>query len=121
MREHEPSSEDPDSADRSGASVVGDVASPLLDDPSSYWQRARLIALGIIAVIGAFLLALGMLTSGAAMYTSRSQFCISCHIMEPYYVSWQESSHKDVACIKCHFPPGGAEKICGKMVGLVQF
>jgi predicted CXXCH cytochrome family protein len=40
--------------------------------------------------------------------------------MEPYYVSWQESSHHDVACIKCHFPPGAGEKIRGKMQGLVQ-
>jgi predicted CXXCH cytochrome family protein len=54
------------------------------------------------------------------VYTSRSEFCISCHIMEPYYVSWQESSHRDVACIKCHFPPGAAEKVRGKMLGLVQ-
>ena len=40
--------------------------------------------------------------------------------MEPYYVSWQESSHRDVACIKCHFPPGAVEKVRGKMLGLVQ-
>ena len=30
----------------------------------------------------------------------------SCHIMEPYYQSWQESSHNDVACIECHFAAG---------------
>ena len=73
-----------------------------------------------MAVLGAFLLTIGGVTTGAAVYTSRSQFCISCHIMEPYYVSWQESSHRDVACIKCHFPPGAAEKVRGKMLGLVQ-
>jgi predicted CXXCH cytochrome family protein len=66
------------------------------------------------------LLTLGMLTTGAAVYTSRSEFCVSCHIMEPYYVSWQTSSHKDVACIKCHFPPGAVEKVRGKLLGLVQ-
>ena len=41
-----------------------------------------------------------------AWYTSRPEFCNSCHIMEPYYKSWQESSHKNVSCIECHFPPG---------------
>ena len=40
--------------------------------------------------------------------------------MEPYYKSWQESSHKDVTCIECHFPPGVGGKIRGKMLGLVQ-
>src|SRR3972149_7255972 len=106
MRKQEPASESPDRAA---------AAQPLWDDPSSYWQRARYIALGVIAVGGALLMSLGMLTSGAAVYTSRSQFCVSCHIMEPYYVSWQESSQKDVAFIKCHFPPGAGEKVRGKM------
>ncbi len=56
----------------------------------------------------------------AGWYTSRPQFCNSCHIMEPYYKSWQESSHKDVSCIECHFPPGFGGKVRGKMLGLVQ-
>ena len=56
----------------------------------------------------------------AGWYTSRPQFCNSCHIMEPYYKSWQESSHKDVTCIECHFPPGIGGKVRGKMLGLVQ-
>jgi predicted CXXCH cytochrome family protein len=115
MRKRKSSSKAPASSERPDASGGGAAA-----HPSSYWQRARYIVLGVIAVGGAILLTLGMLTSGAAVYTSRSQFCISCHIMEPYYVSWQESSHRDVACIKCHFPPGAAEKVRGKMLGLVQ-
>ncbi len=89
-------------------------------DQRTFWQRARLIALRIAAVFGAFLLLSMLLTGGAATYTSRPQFCRSCHIMEPYYVSWQESSHKDVSCIKCHFPPGAGEKVRGKLMGLVQ-
>jgi predicted CXXCH cytochrome family protein len=67
-----------------------------------------------------FVLLLFVLTAGAGWYTSRSEFCRSCHIMEPYYRSWQESTHRDVPCIKCHFPPGFAEKVRGKMLGLVQ-
>ena len=88
--------------------------------PRPYWQRVQLIALRVAAVLGALALLLVLMTGGAAQYTSRSEFCISCHIMKPYYVSWQESSHHDVACIKCHFPPGAAEKVRGKMLGLVQ-
>jgi predicted CXXCH cytochrome family protein len=86
----------------------------------TYTQRVRLTLLRLLAVVCVVLVVLALMTSGAAQYTSRSEFCVSCHIMEPYYVSWQESSHHDVACIKCHFPPGAAEKVRGKMQGLVQ-
>lgn len=82
--------------------------------------KLRLIALGIMTLLGSSVLCMGMLTSSAAWYTSRSQFCNSCHIMEPYYTSWQHSSHSEVACIKCHFAPGMGEKVRGKMLGLVQ-
>jgi predicted CXXCH cytochrome family protein len=40
--------------------------------------------------------------------------------MEPYYQSWLESSHRDVSCVKCHFPPGVGEKVRGKLLGLIQ-
>lgn len=84
------------------------------------WDKVQWLALRAAAVLGAFLLMLALLTGFAATYTSRPQFCRSCHIMEPYYVSWQESSHRDVSCVKCHFPPGVGEKVRGKMLGLVQ-
>ena len=42
----------------------------------------------------------------AVEYTSQSKFCKSCHIMEPYYESWETSSHSEVSCMECHFPPG---------------
>jgi predicted CXXCH cytochrome family protein len=86
----------------------------------TYWRRVRLTLLRLSAVLGALLVLLALMTGGAAEYTSRSQFCSSCHIMEPYYVSWQESSHHNVSCIKCHFPPGAVEKVRGKLMGLVQ-
>jgi predicted CXXCH cytochrome family protein len=119
VREPESLSQTPDDAGRPHASA-GNAAMPPQNSGTSVWRRARVIAIGVAAVVGAVGLTMGMLTTGAAMYTSRSEFCVSCHIMEPYYVSWQESSHKDVACIKCHFPPGAAEKVRGKMLGLVQ-
>ncbi len=83
-------------------------------------KRFKVLLLQGLALLGVCLLLLTVGTGTAGWYTSRSQFCNSCHIMEPYYVSWQESSHKDVACIKCHFPPGVAEKVRGKVLGLVQ-
>jgi nitrate/TMAO reductase-like tetraheme cytochrome c subunit len=61
-----------------------------------------------------------IMAGAAAWYTSRPVFCNSCHNMEPYYKSWQESSHKDVTCIECHFPPGVGGEARGKVLGLVQ-
>jgi nitrate/TMAO reductase-like tetraheme cytochrome c subunit len=52
--------------------------------------------------------------------TSQPRFCNSCHIMEPYYASWKESSHKHVTCTDCHFPPGIESKIKGKFTALAM-
>lgn len=38
--------------------------------------------------------------------SSQPWFCGSCHIMKPYYTSWTTSTHRNVACIKCHIAPG---------------
>jgi nitrate/TMAO reductase-like tetraheme cytochrome c subunit len=84
------------------------------------WHRLRWFLLHAGVLLGAFLLLLVFMVGAAGWYTSRSEFCNSCHIMEPYYKSWQESSHKDVPCIECHFAPGFGTKIRGKMLGLVQ-
>ncbi|MBC8870257.1 MAG: NapC/NirT family cytochrome c [Planctomycetes bacterium] len=86
----------------------------------SLWHKLRWFAARAIALLGAFVLFGAVVMGFAGWYTSRPEFCRSCHIMEPYYVSWQHSSHKDVSCIKCHFPPGAGEKIRGKMLGMVQ-
>lgn len=85
-----------------------------------FWRNVRWLISRGVALLGAFVLMGAALTGLAGWYTSRPEFCRSCHIMEPYYVSWHESSHKDVSCVKCHFPPGAGEKIRGKMLGLVQ-
>ncbi len=93
------------------------------EEPLSFaamFQRVRGFFWQTLALLGACVMLLVAVTGTAGWYTSRSQFCNSCHIMEPYYVSWQQSSHKDVSCIKCHFPPGVGEKMRGKVLGLVQ-
>jgi nitrate/TMAO reductase-like tetraheme cytochrome c subunit len=60
--------------------------------------------LGFLALFAAgFGLLATLLTVEA---TSQPEFCGSCHIMEPYYQSWLTSSHKEVACVDCHIPPG---------------
>lgn len=62
------------------------------------------------------LLAFGMVggSAGFAEYSMQPDFCRSCHIMEPYYQAWHQSTHKDVACVKCHFEPGLENTLYGK-------
>lgn len=45
-------------------------------------------------------------TSNAASYMSDDpRACINCHVMTPYYASWERSSHRKVAtCNDCHVP-----------------
>ena len=88
--------------------------------PRSVWRKVRSILYPLLALLGAWLFLMVVMAAAAAWYTSRPEFCNSCHIMEPYYKSWQKSSHKDVTCIECHFPPGLGGKVRGKVLGLVQ-
>ena len=58
------------------------------------------LALGILIVLAVV----------AMLGTSTPRFCGSCHIMKPYYASWEASKHNRVACVECHIAPGiGAE------------
>jgi len=60
-----------------------------------------------LTLTAGLLVALGVVAVGTAVeVTSRPQFCGSCHIMRPYYESWQKSSHHNIACVDCHIPPG---------------
>jgi nitrate/TMAO reductase-like tetraheme cytochrome c subunit len=66
--------------------------------------RIRLRGVGLA---GGLVLGLGIVAMGTAMeVSSRPTFCGSCHVMTPYYESWKHSSHRNVACVDCHIPPG---------------
>ncbi|HEY6867903.1 MAG TPA: NapC/NirT family cytochrome c, partial [Candidatus Eisenbacteria bacterium] len=60
------------------------------------------------AGLGLALLLVGVLFM--VQVSSTPQFCGTCHIMKPYYASWQHSKHNQIACVDCHISPGiGAE------------
>ena len=61
--------------------------------------RYVLIGVAVIAILVASSFA-------AAAYTGRTSFCISCHEMQPYYESWQQSQHTEADCAECHIPKG---------------
>jgi predicted CXXCH cytochrome family protein len=81
-------------------------------------RRPLLVRIAFWALIG-FLVAIPL---GLAFvnYTTRPQFCNSCHIMEPYVKSWQESAHSKVTCVDCHYEPGLLETMEGKFKAINQ-
>jgi hypothetical protein len=78
-------------------------------------KKRIIILLGVAAV---FIIAL----LGSIEFTSHSNFCASCHFMKPYFKSWETSSHSEVECSVCHYPPGGGirSKLRIKIEGLVM-
>jgi len=72
--------------------------------------KTVLIALGILLVV--FVVSVEL--------TSTSRFCSACHYMKPFFQSWQNSSHKEIECKVCHYPPGIRNTMKAKMEGLVM-
>ena len=76
----------------------------------------RIIKIFKIPLISiASIILLIVLLYGAAELTSKPNFCSSCHYMQPYVEDWKTSTHSDVTCTDCHFPPGIKSKIHGKL------
>ena len=57
---------------------------------------------------------------GALEYTHQPRFCLTCHVMKPYYEAWKSSSHNKVPCVECHYPPGLKYELRGKLDALNQ-
>jgi len=71
-----------------------------------------------IAVLLVFVL---LASSGGFIAVSeQTGFCNSCHIMHPYYTSWQQSRHSEVNCLECHVRPGVSGIVRAKLNGLAQ-
>ena len=62
----------------------------------------------------AVLVVAGVGMAGFAEYTMQPEFCRSCHIMEPYFTAWHQSTHRNVSCADCHFEPGLKNTLKGK-------
>lgn len=70
---------------------------------------------GILAV-GVFTFFL--LSAWSIGYTSRSEFCNTCHEMNKEYCTWQASAHKNVSCVSCHSEPGAMGVVKEKAKGM---
>jgi hypothetical protein len=57
----------------------------------------------------------------AVTHMESNQFCgQSCHVMEPQFVAYGRSPHRNVACVECHVVPGAAGFLAAKMNGTQQ-
>ena len=74
--------------------------------PPRKWQVPVIILCGAIVGLGFFILRL----SNAASYLGEDpRACINCHVMTPQYITWDHSSHREVAtCNDCHVPQDNA-------------
>jgi cytochrome c-type protein NapC/trimethylamine-N-oxide reductase (cytochrome c) cytochrome c-type subunit TorY len=76
----------------------------------SFWKSAWLWG----AVVGVLGMLVVVLASGFMIETTNTdQFCSSCHMMEPFRESWQQSAHGGMnpqgfaaQCVDCHLPHG---------------
>ncbi|WP_374164283.1 cytochrome c nitrite reductase small subunit [Arcticibacter sp. MXS-1] len=70
--------------------------------PPRKWRPAAIVAVASFIGLGFYVLRL----SNAASYLSDDpQACVNCHLMTPQYITWNHSSHREVAhCNDCHVP-----------------
>ena len=70
--------------------------------PPPKWRFSVIIFLGIITGMVFYILHI----SNAVSYLSDDpRACINCHIMNPEFITWQNSSHgRDLVCNDCHVP-----------------
>lgn len=77
--------------------------------------------LKLFVLVSGFVLFLAVFTVGALKFTSTPSFCGNyCHEMKPEYTTWEVTSHAQIACVKCHIPPGVVNLIEHKMSAMVQ-
>ena len=69
--------------------------------PARVSKPKKAVLIGLIIVV-----VMGIGAYEGMHYTSRPQFCVSCHEIAPQVSLWETGSHKDVECLSCHAAPG---------------
>ncbi|MEK6643066.1 MAG: NapC/NirT family cytochrome c [Planctomycetota bacterium] len=86
-------------------------------------KKKRSLVRTVVLMLVGLLCFGGFSLGGAEYYTSRPDFCGSCHIMDPYYKSWSKDQHGakvGARCVDCHYAPGEQHTIKAKFKGLSQ-
>ena len=92
---------------------------PVIDLNSARTRKA-LATFGVLALIGAVVLAVG--TYKGVEYMESVEFCgTTCHtVMQPEYTAFQRSPHSRVACADCHIGAGADWFVKSKLSGSWQ-
>lgn len=70
--------------------------------PPKAWKPVVIVLLGAIFGLGAYI---AKVANVASYLTDDPRACINCHVMTPQYITWNHSSHREVAsCNDCHVP-----------------
>jgi cytochrome c nitrite reductase small subunit len=70
--------------------------------PPVAWRVPVIILIGILT---GFIILLIHFSRAGSYLTNDPAACVNCHIMSPYYATWDHSSHREVAtCNECHVP-----------------
>ncbi len=69
---------------------------------------------GFLVFCGVAAIAMVLLVVVVLKATASPKFCGSCHNMQSYIESWEQSTHKEVGCMDCHFEPGLLGSLWGK-------
>ena len=58
---------------------------------------------------------------GTLEKTSSNDYCSSCHMMKPEFLTMKASSHSQLACVACHVEPGIMKKVEYKLVNIKEW
>lgn len=70
--------------------------------PPDAWKVPVIILLGIFAGLGVYIL---FISNAVSYLSDNPETCVNCHVMNPQFATWQNSSHARAAtCNDCHVP-----------------
>jgi nitrate/TMAO reductase-like tetraheme cytochrome c subunit len=92
---------------------------PPVGQRGSRWRR-RIVGIPLVAALAVLVVVAAAGGAGMWQLSTSPILCNSCHIMKPYVEAWRTSTHKDVSCVQCHYPPGFRDTIWVKYQSITQ-
>ena len=84
--------------------------------PTGPLSRRQILGAAIGGAVIVLAIALG--TLNLAFYTESTEFCTSCHVMDPEQTTHLNSPHANVGCGTCHIGPGVSAIVESKIASL---